>query len=191
MLFFLVVRHEICLDFQRWIDSPVFGFSYRCLEEQEKPRRVLGSENYPLLKPSLKITSHPENRHGSPEKTELWFPAHSSSEVIVFWHSLTIFLFSVRSLVTGLLFFLLLWFSNHSLRFCLWTFFDWNESTILFLACCQTCLTSQTVFSGSVFPDHLFCTLTKLCERMIISIRLVDWCKCCCMDFQSTRFTVI
>lgn len=127
LLFFLVVRHEICLDMsQRWIDSPVFGFSYRCLEEQEKPRRVLGSEIYPLLKPSLKITSHPENQHGSPEKTELWFPAHSSSEVIVFWHSLTIFLFSIRSLVTGLLFFLSLWFSNHGLRFCLWTFFDWN-----------------------------------------------------------------
>lgn len=83
-LFFLVVQHEISLDSQRWIDSSVFGFSYRCLEEQEKPWRVLGSEIYLLLKPSLKITSHPENQHGNPEETELWFPAHSSSEVIVF-----------------------------------------------------------------------------------------------------------
>lgn len=78
----------------------VYGFSHRCLEEQRKPQWVLGSEIYPLLKPSLKITCHPENQHGSPEKTrvtaELWFPAHPSSRVIVFWHSFTIFLFLLR-----------------------------------------------------------------------------------------------
>ncbi|XP_058653560.1 testicular haploid expressed gene protein-like isoform X2 [Onychostoma macrolepis] len=69
----------------------------RCLEEQESPRRVPESKLYPLLKPSLKITSHPENQHGSPEKTrqttKLWFPAYSSSAVIVFCHFLTTFLF--------------------------------------------------------------------------------------------------
>lgn len=123
-----------------------------CLEEQEKPGWVLGSGIYPLLKPSLKITSHPENQHGRPEKTRerqttaLCVPAHSSSEVIVFCLSLSIFLFSIRRLVIALLFFLSLWFSNHGLRFSLETLFDWNESTLLFLACCQT----RTVFYSCI-----------------------------------------